>query len=294
MSKFKKMIAGGIKRAEFGFYDSEGLLCGAVTSLANGEDSGMVLWQGMKSVDASFPEWETLTQTGDDQRQGTLRFSPTDPSTLAIQMGVNDMDIEASLQGMTAYDDGQFEVLPIDAYLEELPPASLIVHSTAKKRVPGTRTEKGLEVHVFNYGEINSAGPDGLTERELRNYDYFMTLEQAFTYPWGAVISKANYGTPGATAGKFVSDYYTTLHALRGDGTALSITLDWTPIGAETLARSVQVVKTAAADGAVTVLTPTTDFTLATSGAFALTAAGQGAAGDHFVIKYKHNGVATA
>lgn len=294
MSAFKKYIAGGIVQAEYGLYDTAGLLCGAAGSLANGEDSGMARWTGMKSIDATFPEVERQTQTGDDQRQGTLTFQPTDPTTLGIQMGVASMDDEAAVGNVNVYDDGQFDIVQVDPYLEDLPLACLMVHSTAKKRVVGQRPTKGFEVHVFNSGEINTQGFDGITERELRNYDFFMALDQTYTWAWGAVMSKANEGSIASSAGKFTTSNLVSLHAIREDGTELVVSLDYIPIGAETITGAVQAWRTAAADGAVSVLTPTTDYTLTTGGVFTLTALGAGAAGDHIVVRYKHTGVLTS
>lgn len=294
MSAFKRYIAGGIVRAEYGFYDEDGLFCGGATSLANGEDSGMARWLGMKSIDATFPEVERVTQTGDDQRQGTLTFQPTDPATLGIQMGVASMDDEAAVGNVNVYDDGQFEMVQVDPYLEDLPVAALMVHSTAKKRVVGERPTKGFEVHVFNSGEINTQGFDGITERELRNYDFFMALDQVFTWPWGAAMSKANEGSIASSAGKFTTADYVTLHAIREDASEMVVNLDYVPVGAESVSGVVKVWRVAAADGAVTSLTNTTDFTLTTGGVFTLTTAGVGAAGDHLVVRYKHTGALTS
>lgn len=292
---FTSYIAGGIVQAEYGLYDTEGLMCGKAGVLANGEDSGMGRWLGMKSVDASVPEVERATQTGDDQRQGTITFQPTDATTLAIQMGVTTPEDEAALNNVAVYDDGQFSILPFDPYLEDLPVACLSILSTAKKRVPGQRANKGYEVNIFNYGEISAQGYDGITEREMRNYDFFMSLDQVYTWLWGSPMSQANEGTVAASGGRFTSNRLVSFHAIRGDASELSVTLDFVPIGAESVSGVVKVWKTAAADGVVTVLTPTTDYTLnASTGALALTAAGAGAEGDHFVVRYKHNGVETA
>lgn len=285
MSQFKKFIAGGILRAELGFYDSAGFMCGAAGALANGEDSGMLRWRGMKSVDATFPEETRVTQTGDDQKQGTLTFPSTDPLAIAIQMGVNDMDTEALLMNVNVYDDGQFEHVPIDPFIEEYPLACLWVQSTAKRREIGQRASKGIVNHVFIQGEPSVRGFDGLTERELQNYDYFMSLDQVSVYPWGAIIADANEGTEAMSADKFVSDKLVTLHAFRGDGSTDTVTLDFTPAGTHTTPAGVFAVwSTNPTTGAVTELDPTTGFTVAGN---VVTFVAPPAAGHHVVIRYK-------
>lgn len=280
-----QFITGGVKRLQVGQFDSQGLMCGAVDSLADGEDSGMYIWRGAKSIDVTNPERPREIQTGDDTRQGFITFEPTDFLTLGIQMGIQDLEFDTLAQNVNLYDDGQFEHAPIDPQIDEFGELCILTESTAKTKVFGQSSRKGWAVNVFNRGEVAVNGRDSTTERQLANFDYLMTCEQTFTLPWGAAITKANQGTQQMSGDVFFSDQKVTLHAVRGDGSLTNVTLDFTPTGTHTDAKVFKVYITDIATEVTTEMTPTTDYTVSGT-TFTFTSAL--ASGKHVVIRYKH------
>lgn len=285
---FRVYIAGGIVRAEIGFYDDDGLFCAGARDLDEGEDAGMIQWVGVKQIDYTAPERVRETQTGDDRRLGTLTFEPAENAVLGIQMGAQDMDREADFTNTNVYDDDQMAFVTIDPIIDTEPLVSLITHGQAKREEFGAPPQKGWEVNIFNAGEISVGGPDSITERTLRNYDYSMNAEQTFRYPWMETFTKENQGTLGGAGGRTTLRNWLTLHAFRGDDTATSFTLDYLPLGDE----DSDFIRLYSTDLAtlVTSVVNTADYTVNTeTGVVTFTA---GAFEDeHIVARYQHRGV---
>lgn len=284
MVQFNEYISGGIKLAQLSFYDSAGLACGSASALANGEDAGMMYWRGMKNVDITTPERERQSATGDDELLGTFTFPSTDPVTLGLQFGKKDLAVASALQNTNLYDNGQFEFYLANASVDDLPLMFLQTHSLAKRHTFGQRQIKGYEVNMFFSGEISDQGPDSITERQIRAYDYFMACDPVSVFPWDSKIAVANEGARAAPYAIVTSDYFNTYHFFKGDGTIATITLDETPIGVHTLARAFRVTSYNPTTDVTTVIAPTTGFTVAGS---VVTLIVPPLAGHHVTVSYK-------
>lgn len=284
-SPFLRYLAGGTKRTEAGFYDTNGFMCGAAGVLANGADSPMMRLWAIKNIDVTIPERVRETQTGDDEVQGSLYFGPTDPVVLNIQTGLSDLDVEAAMQDINVYNDTQKKLIVLNPNVDSFPLACMLTMGIAKKKVFGEAAVKGYEVNVFNSGEFVILGRDALAERTLGNYDLTMTCDQTSTFPWGEAMSIANHGTLGGAGGKWPSENKLTMHAFRGDGTDVTLTLAETPAGDDTSGR-IKVYKETSAH-VRSVLTPTSGYTVVTS-TKVLTFAVAPAAGDHIIVLYEY------
>jgi hypothetical protein len=288
MVAINKFISGGIKEFQYGLYDKDGLMCGAMVNLANGEDSGMAIWRGVKTIDITIPEKDRQWQTGDDTRQGFITFESTENPIMNIQMGIQHLDHEAVFQNTKLHDDTQLVLGLFDPRVEEVPSVCTIIHSTAKQKVYGQPEAASWVVQFFNNGEISVRGRDSITERQLANYDYSMTLSQTSNWPWGQPLTIEHHGTNFATGGTAGSKNPVTMHAVRGDGTVTEVTLDFTPVGVHTVAGAFKVWQRAAATGVWTELEATTHYTVANK---TFTFVTTPAAGDHVIIRYLRTGL---
>lgn len=287
MANFGSYIAGDIELAQVGFYDENGFFCGAVTSLANGEDSGLARWRGLQSVDITLPTRQNDPQTGDGELQGSLNYAVAENATLGLQFGVANQSLEASVQGLKVKTGDFHDLIVVDAEIDQIPLTTLWVTTPGKKRVFGEPAAKGWETHIFNQGEISTSGPDSVAERTLRNYTYFMSLDRPYTWPWGEAFTQANEGAVAGTIGRYADTLgYPGMHALRGDGVVAAVTLDQTPVGVHTDTGVFEVWQYTDSTQLWAKLTAGTDYTVAAD-VLTFEAGAIPAAGDHVVIKYK-------
>lgn len=257
----QRYIGGGINASEVGFYDGDGLLCGAVTSLAAGEDSPMAEWIGPKTFNTNIPAVTRATQTGGDRVQGTLTFPPTEDATLDITMGVRDQDLHSGLQSTLVWDDGQFRTVAFNPQIDQYPNVMISLHSLAKSVDFGEAQIPGFEVSVFNQCEF-APGGNSRTERQVIDYAYSASCAQTGRFPWGAPVTKANLNTLKTAGAQWFSKYKHTYHCARGAVGLTSVTLAKTPIATHLDATAIQVWSYDIATKVWTKLVATTDYTL--------------------------------
>jgi hypothetical protein len=262
----KQWIAGGVDAAFVGFYDADGLFVGGQGTLVAGEVSFMRRWQGIKSAAVELPARNRVTITGDDRPQGFLTFDRTDSPTVAFQSANHDQDLESQFVGLNDYARNQQRILLFDPKLDTVQNVCIITQSQAKANEYGVAEQSGWEIGDYWKGQIDPGSPTGLEEQTGHAYDYTMTMERQSNYPDNVALSSSNEGTDEATGNVFADKYRFIRGAMKGDGTLTEINLPFVPAATDTdtATYAVEITKRTSA-GVVSILTPTTDYTVTTS-----------------------------
>lgn len=290
----KSWVVGGTGGGSYiGFHDIDGRFVGGAKSLAEGEYSEMTRWYAVKQADITTPQRERQTQTGDDVYQGHLMFPSTDPVEIAIQIGVQQQARKADVLGIKEVDDDQLSYTLINPEIEDLPPACLLIHSPAKERVFGQRSRDGWVINMIHRCEISDRG-SSISERTMRDYDFFATCDQTYVHPWGVAMTKDQEGAIGGAGIEAGDTYRIMLGAFRTDGTVSALDLTKRIRGDHTT-NAMKVWSEVISTGVVTELEAGTDFEIVQgSGAtldqivFGTEAAPVArGAGEHIVYRYQ-------
>jgi hypothetical protein len=280
-------IAGGNKVNEIGFYDTNGLFCAGVTSLAAGASAPMRRFYALKEATATQPVKERVNQTGDDILRGFLTFDSIEPLVIEMTVGAHELDMAGDVQNINAVaDSGIVTMLPINPAVLEYPRVMFFSQGTAKKDVFGTDASVRWHAHMFNAGELVFRGADSLTERALRQWAYTYTAEQTSKWPWGSALTA--FGTEAVAGAEWISDKLVTFHAYRGDSALAddTLALPYLAAGTHITAGVFDIWQTVVSTGVTTKLAATTGFTVANSTISTITFAAA-TTGNHYVVRYK-------
>jgi hypothetical protein len=259
-------ISAGVDAAYVEFYDSDGLFSGGHGTLARGEISFARRWQGVKSASMELPARNRVTVTGDDRPQGFFTFDRTDSPQVGFQLSNRVQGLESEMVGLNDYTRNQYRDLLFDPALDTTQNIGVILHSQGKSSAYGTSEQSGWQVFDIYKGQIDPGAPTGLEEQTGHAADFSMTVERQSVYPDNVAFVSSVEGTSEASGNIFGSKYRFIRGAMHGDGTLTEINLPFTPAATDTDLDiyAVEITKRTPA-GVVTILTPTTDFTVTTT-----------------------------
>lgn len=223
-------IQAGVQQAWLMFYDSNGEPSGNdTTPLANGAHAGSYQFRGIQEFPTGVPETETVTVPGDDGSLGSLSFSSDAPREFVVNMGLQDLQLEARLQNTAVESVAGADMGAIDTPDAVLATVSMIIQSKAV--VSGRASWSGW---VYPYVQLQPLNRETFSGRTAGVIRYKGVAQPAFHRPWGTTILSRAGSAISAYALPFNgADYPLTMHAFRGSIT--SFVLDKTPVSVDDL-----------------------------------------------------------
>jgi len=262
----KQWLAGGVDACFVGFYNTDGLFAGGHGTLAPGDVSWMRRWQGVKSAAIELPSRNRVTITGDDRPQGFLTFDRTDSPNVAFQVSNHDQALESEMVGLKDYARNQYRVLLFDPSLDTVQNVCVITQSQSKATAYGVAEQSGWEINDLWKGQIDPGSPSGLEEQTGHAYDFTMTMERQSVYPDNTALSTSSEGSTEASGQAFSDKYRFIRGVVMGDGSLTEINLPYTPAAdhTDTDTYAVEITKRTST-GVISILEPTTDYTVSLS-----------------------------
>lgn len=241
-------IQAGAQQSWLMFYDSNGEPSGNdTTALANGTSAGSYQFRGIQELSTGIPESDTINVPGDDGNLGNIPFSSDAPREFVVNMGIQNLELEARLQNTVVESVAGAEMGVIDTPDAVLATVSLIVQS--KAIVSGRASWSGWIYPFVQLQPLNREAFSGRTAAVIR---YKGVAQPAFHRPWGTTIfSRAGSAISAYALPFYNSTYPLTMHAFRGPIT--SFTLDKSPVSVDKVsAYSDRVLLTVSAANATT------------------------------------------
>lgn len=221
-------IQAGVQQSWLMMYDSNGDPSGNdTTALANGEHRGSYWFRGIQELPTGIPETDTVPVPGDDGNLGNISFSSDAPREFVVNMGIQNLQLEARLQNTEVETVAGAEMGVIDTPDAILATVALIVQSKAV--VSGRASWSGW---IYPYVQLQPLNREAFSGRTAGVIRYKGVAQPAFHRPWGTTIRSRSGSDISAYALPFNnSPNPLTMHAFRGPIT--SFTLDKTPVSVD-------------------------------------------------------------
>lgn len=255
---------------------------GTTGAIANGSSAGGGRITGLRSVEITEPAVERLFPTGNNSSLGvTFTMQPNELPTGNMTMGGLDQTFVGKSNGVILDTWAGWDILGFGPQCYNFAQMMFILNSPAKSLETATLGEAGWLVTVLLKVENFATTMASMNERAVQEWANALTFSKSSTLPWGTPFTTVDNASTAFIGVQFSSDYPVAAHTYVSDGTETDFILDLTPVAAS--ANAVMVVK----NGATTPMAYTTDYSVTPSSrTVALAAAG--AAGDKYVVIYKH------
>lgn len=231
MAAPQKIIYAGLGYVHYGALAAGAYYPAGLTGVvANGQIEPLVRLQGAKSLGLTIPEAVRVTQTGDDQPQGTFIFRSTENPTGTLNMGILDLDYENMVQGTTLYTVGDSQISALapgdPVFVDHL----MLVSRPAKSKSAATSGQS--QWHNYLIPLVNAAprGDSSITEREVADAVYDLVINPATFFPWGLALGATNVGTTEVPIFRITTKYPLMIETLSGDNSEDEFTLDKLPV----------------------------------------------------------------
>lgn len=231
MTAPNKVIAAGVQLTHLGFVDGSGVLVGSdITAPANGANSTMMDVIGIQEMPTGIQEGESVPVEGDDTVLGQIDFAANTLPTFVVTLGVQDLDLDAKLQGTKVKTEGDVRFGVLQPNNPNYPDACLIVQSKSKSQDTGTSGTKAWSGQLIPLLSVQPLGRETFAGRTAGNNRLRVTTQVATRTPWGVTMNETDYGTTGAPVMPFTGDNPVIMHRFTGNGSTDTLLLAKTPV----------------------------------------------------------------
>lgn len=222
--------SAGLVEILWGRVDANGYLNGLTGALANGADDGMALLPAPQSFNLQLQQPRRVNINGSNGVEAVYFFEADTLPNGDMVLGAIDLTLIAKAQNTKTYADGDWDVpilQPSGATFNRL---CLITIADAKSSQSGSVGNAGYMVKVYPNVQIVPLGDAGLSNAQGTTFTHAMIASKFDMLPWGALLSVANNGATRAVVyGPFFAENKVAAHTIIGDGSALTVNLDFTP-----------------------------------------------------------------
>lgn len=216
-----------------------GLPYGTTGDIAAGGSAGMGRLAGVKSLDVTEPDSETVTPTGNNGALDSYILAPNAGPTGTLTTSARDQVFTQASNGMKIATTGSRDLLGLIPACSNYGQIQLLVNSPAKSVETATIGEDGFVVNGLMSVRNNSKAFTTMTERAVRDWVNNMVFSRSSKTLWGEVWSTNTHGSTSFVGFEFSSPYPIHIKTFIGDGTIDEVLLD-EPL-AEANAANVQV-----------------------------------------------------
>lgn len=199
------------------------------TALTDGEDSGAARLR-TKSFDVNLPEADRTPQTSDNGRLVTIVLQPQETIGGTMTLAEWNAPLVAHLSGTKVYADGVYDTVETVPSTYAYGRVGFVINSPAKATDPTNFGNAGYMVREITNAEGQITG-GGITENNYVDRPISVTVNNGSNKLGGPAYSETNDGTPTGAILEYASPYPVWFHTAVGDGSNLTVTLDYTPAG---------------------------------------------------------------
>lgn len=225
-------VAAGNRDSYIGFYNDAGFFIGgSTTAPAQGASSGMLELLGVQEVPVTVNDPTLVPIPGDDNVLATFDFDSDQPRQYIITMAVQDLALDALLQGsnVESIAGGDWGVLDVVGAAEIN--CCLIHQSRAKKFDPANKGQKAWSGTLIPLATVKPLGRQTYSGRTGAIYRLQVTEQLSAHDVWGVTFaSGSGAGTESPYRREFRSDYPYHVVAFTGSGSEDTVTLDHVPV----------------------------------------------------------------
>lgn len=218
-------LQAGTQEAWLMFLDSSGEWAGrSTTPLTAAQSQGAYKFRGIQELPTGIPESEAVPIPGDDTILGQILFSGDAPREFVVNMGQQDLVLEAAMQHTNVVTVAGARVGLVDPGTLNLASCSLIVQG--KAIIDGLAGWSGW---MYPFVQLQPLNRETFSGREAGVIRYKGVAQLAYYYTWGTTIyNDSNTPTSGYAMPFISTGGPLTMHAFRGAIT--SMTVDQSPI----------------------------------------------------------------
>lgn len=231
---------------------NSGLPYGTTGLISAGSAAGMGRLKGVKSIEVTEPDAESVTPTGDNGALDPFILQANTPVTGTLTTGARDQLFYAKSNGVKIATSGGRDLLGLIPVCFNYGTIQLLVNSPAKSVETATLGEEGWVTNGLMAVRNNSKAFTTMTERAVRDWTNNLVFSKASKTLWGESWVAATHGSTAFVGFEIQHTYPIHIKTLIGNGTVDEVALDETL--AEASATNIQVWR------AGTSLAYTTDF----------------------------------
>ena len=211
------------------------------TGLANGSAAGMARLFGVTGIDVTEPTGGNVVTTGDNGVRNNFILQPQEFPTGTITRSEQDFDFNAVANGVKVVDVDDVEFVGGFPACYKYTDLCFTIISPAISSESASRGQKGYVIVDIMLANSHPALFNPYATATPQEYTASLILNRASTGLSGKPFTSATDGSTSFAYHAYSSDYPMVYHTLLGNGSANTITLDYTPVSAD--ANSVRVYK---------------------------------------------------
>lgn len=198
------------------------------TSSTAGTGSGMRKLTGAQDFPLAPQDTNVVQVRGDDGLQGTFQFESDSPITGQLVMGVKDLTFSAATRGETALAIGEWTMVAEDGSPTAQPNLMYLVTRRAISKDSATDGAALFENRLWYNCQTIDKG-SALSYQADAKFNYNITANKSAYTAWGTTCA-ASFNSTYKCSTVWVSTNRTMLHCWVADGTAMAVTVDYTPV----------------------------------------------------------------
>jgi|SRR6185369_8049725 len=212
------------------FVNSSGLMSGFSNITVNATSSGMRKMKAAQTMPSALAQPVRKTIPGDDRPYDQFVFSPTELPGGDVEMGTNDLALDAAAQNSTTWTLGQWLMGIYGIANPTFANLMLLGHQQAHSQDSGSVGQAGYNNILYPNCQLFPVGEDSPAFQAEGKNKYSATFLPFSTFPVGEVLDSTNFSVENGTKVKWWSRYRTLFFAKLGDATWTDIVLDYTPV----------------------------------------------------------------
>lgn len=218
---------------------NSGLPYGSTGTIAAGASAGMPRWKGIKSIEVTEPDAESLVPTGDNGALDPFILQPNTAPTGTATSSVRDQLLFVTSNGMKIATTGTRDLMGLIPACYNYSQIQMLINSPAKSAETATIGEDGWVVNGLMSVRNNSKSITTMTERAIRDWTNNLVFSRSSKTLWGEPWTALAHGSTSFVGFEFTSPWPIHIKTFIGDGTVDEVVLDETL--AEASAANVQV-----------------------------------------------------
>jgi hypothetical protein len=214
------VLMAGFDRMEGHLTDSGGIIAGTTGTVASGAvgSPGFRVLAGKDAPNVGVPDADAIPITGDDDYQGGFIFPSAAVRRFIHTAAVLGLDINAIMNGSTAYAVGNSEVGFLDASPFTVLSMALILTSQAKSAQGADQGQGLFSGYIIPQIQGVPLGRQTLQERIAGISRIGFIESKASQFPWGETFTLGVHKITQAVLIPWISQYRKAFHRFTGDG----------------------------------------------------------------------------
>jgi hypothetical protein len=220
----------GLERVEYTLIDAMGIMAGPAGVLAAGADDGMASLALPQSFNLALQQPRQVNIEGANGVGAVYFFEPNTLPNGTMVLGAVDLNLLTRSTDTLIVADGDWDVPILQPDSPTFRRLCITTVAEAKSSESGSVGNAGYAGQVWPNVQLVPLGAAGLANAQGTTFTHALIASKFDRLPWGVSLTDLVNGTTGGVAyGPFFSEGRFSLHALQGDGSVTTVSLDHTP-----------------------------------------------------------------